>query len=227
MMRNGWISGAFRRGSVSAIVCAMSFALAACGEPAVEKQETALPLTWNDTRIAFSEKDAPSLNALSGKRRISSILNIASPMEYGEFVWSDDDVPPGRSWVLVDLAAQTISVFRGEHEIGSAVTLFGADEKPTPTGALRILAKLKDHRSNLYDAPMPYTLRLTYDGVAIHGSDVRLGAATHGCLGVPLDFAKHLFDELAVTDDVVIFADAQAALGRQLGETAFSTRPGS
>ncbi len=40
---------------------------------------------------------------------------------------------------------------------------------------------------------MPYMLRLTNDGVAIHGSNVRQGYATHGCIGVPTDFAKLLF----------------------------------
>jgi hypothetical protein len=51
---------------------------------------------------------------------------------------------------------------------------------------------------------MPYMLRLTMDGVAIHGSDVREGAGTHGCLGVPLDFGAHLFGALSVGDEVLI-----------------------
>ncbi len=89
-------------------------------------------------------------------------------------------------------------------EIGTAVILYGADEKPTPTGELSIREKLKDHRSNTYDAPMPYTMRLTDDGVAIHGSNVRWGAATHGCIGVPLDFAAKLFEQVKVGDPVVI-----------------------
>ena len=36
-------------------------------------------------------------------------------------------------------------------------------------------------------------LRLTGDGVAIHASDVQRGSATHGCIGVPLPFARLLF----------------------------------
>lgn len=184
----------------------------ACKPLEVKQPEPQLSLE-TDARISVRDSEAPVVRTRVGKRRITSVLNIPARMEYGDFVWTDDAVPAGKSWVLVDLAAQTISVFRGGHEIGTAVTLFGADQKPTPVGPLTVLAKLKDHRSSLYDAPMPYTIRLTGDGVAIHGSNVREGAATHGCLGVPLDFAKRLFDELAVGDDVVIFADAQAALG--------------
>ncbi len=40
---------------------------------------------------------------------------------------------------------------------------------------------------------MPYMLRLTGDGVAIHDSKVEWGYATHGCIGVPVAFAKALF----------------------------------
>jgi lipoprotein-anchoring transpeptidase ErfK/SrfK len=57
---------------------------------------------------------------------------------------------------------------------------------------------------------MPYTLRLTDDGVSIHGSTVRWGAATHGCIGVPLEFARRLFEASRVGDDVLIVAAGSA-----------------
>ena len=114
-------------------------------------------------------------------RPIRSILAVDKPMSYGEFLWNDAGVPQGPVWIRVDLHAQLMSVFRSGHEIGTAVILYGADGLPTPTGKFPILAKLKDHKSITYDnAPMPYTLRLTGDGVSIHGSNVRWGFATHG-----------------------------------------------
>ena len=127
-------------------------------------------------------------------RPIKSILNVPARMRYGDYRWNDARVPAGPTWIRVDLAAQTISVFRAGHEIGTAVILYGADGMPTPTGKFPVLAKIKDHHSATYDAPMPYTLRLTADGVAIHASDVRWGRATHGCVGVPMAFAAKLFD---------------------------------
>ena len=45
---------------------------------------------------------------------------------------------------------------------------------------------------------------LTGDGVAIHGSNVREGAATHGCIGIPSAFAAKLFDVVRVGDPVMI-----------------------
>jgi hypothetical protein len=137
-------------------------------------------------------------------RQPGSVLNITSSMEYGQHVWDEEGVPEGPVSVRVDLKAQTISVFRGGHEIGTAVILYGADEKPTPTGGFQIIRKLKDHHSSLYDAPMPYTLRLTEDGIAIHGSDVKEGAATHGCVGVPTAFAALLFEEVKTGDKVIV-----------------------
>ena len=167
----------------------------------------------NDARIRFQPRQLPVINVGAGQeRQIGSVLNVPQAMRYGEYVWDDKGVPGGKPWILVDLKAQTLSVFRGPDEIGTAVTLYGVDEKPTPVGRFTVLAKLKDHWSSLYDAPMPYTLRLTGDGIAIHGSDVRDGAGTHGCLGIPLEFASLLFRQVPVGSEVVILQDASASM---------------
>jgi lipoprotein-anchoring transpeptidase ErfK/SrfK len=145
-------------------------------------------------------------------RPIKTILDVRSAMTYGQFVWNDNGVPAGPAWIRVDLHAQLMSVFRSGHEIGTAVILYGADGLPTPTGKFPILAKLKDHRSITYDnAPMPYTLRLTRDGVSIHGSNVRWGFATHGCIGIPKAFAAKLFDVVKVGDEVLIVSGKHRA----------------
>lgn len=135
---------------------------------------------------------------------IISLLNIRTHLIYGQYQWNENGVPAGPLWVRVDLKQQLISVFRGGHEIGTAVILYGADKKPTPLGTFPILARFKDHRSGPYGAPMPYTLRLTSDGVSIHGSNVQWGVATHGCVGIPLEFAQRLFEQARVGDQVII-----------------------
>ena len=146
-------------------------------------------------------------------RPIRTVLNVPGSMRYGDSRWNEKGVPAGSIWVRVDLDSQLISVFRAGHEIGTAVILYGADGLPTPTGKFPILAKLKDHRSATYDAPMPYTLRLTGDGVAIHASDVRWGYATHGCIGVPADFAARLFAAASIGDEVLVVGRADTSRG--------------
>ena len=157
-------------------------------------------------RIAVTPAEAREASAAGLiDRPIKTILDVRSPMTYGDFRWDDKGVPAGPTWVRVDLDSQILSVFRSGEEIGTAVILYGADGVPTPTGKFPILAKLRDHRSVTYDnAPMPFTLRLTPDGVSIHGSNVRWGFATHGCVGVPAEFAARLFDVVKAGDEVLI-----------------------
>lgn len=136
--------------------------------------------------------------------QIRSLLSVDRRLRHGEWRWNDRGVPAGRPTVRVDLNTQLISVVRGGHEIGTAVILYGAESHATPLGRFPILSKAAENRSRTYDAPMPYTLRLTADGVAVHGSEVRSGVATHGCIGLPLEFARRLFEQVEPGDKVLI-----------------------
>lgn len=135
---------------------------------------------------------------------VRSVLNVTAPLRYGQFVWNEAGATPGPVTLRVDRDAQILSVFRGGHEIATTVILYGAPEKPTPAGRYPVLGKKRYHISNLYGAEMPYSLWLTETGIAIHASDVRQGAATHGCIGVPKEFARRLFDLVQPGDPVVI-----------------------
>lgn len=143
---------------------------------------------------------------------IKRVLDLPA-IAFGDWKWDEAGVPPGRVVMTVDLEAQTISVFRGGYEIGAAAMLYGANDKPTPLGRFPVLEKDADHVSNLYDAPMPYMLRLTNDGVAIHGSKVEWGLATHGCIGVPVAFAKLLFGAVRKGDLVIVTRGELLKLG--------------
>ena len=173
-----------------------------------------IPAPVSGVRIWYPAQSYPQISLPDGRREIvRSVLNITGPMRFGDFAWNEDRIPQGPVWVRIDLTRQLMSVFRGGHEIGSAVILYGTDGKPTPTGRFTILEKDAHHYSHSYDAPMPYMLRLTNDGVAIHGSNVREGYATHGCIGVPLDFARLLFGAAKKGDPVVILP-AQPVAGK-------------
>lgn len=169
------------------------------------------------TPVALSTP-APAPESMHIKR----ILDIG-PIKFGDYAWDMKGVPDGPLIITVDLAAQTLSVFRDGYEIGATAILYGADEKPTPLGTFPILMKDADHVSRTYDnAPMPYTLRLTGDGVAIHGSKVEWGYATHGCIGVPVAFAKLLFGQAKVGDRVIITRGKALATGQAIVPTSAS-----
>ena len=151
---------------------------------------------------------------------IKRILPISGPIRYGEWYWDEAGVTAGPLVITVDLDARVLSVFRGGYEIGATAVLLGTQEKPTPLGVFPILMKRADHYSSAYDdAPMPFTMRLTEDGVSIHGTTVERGYASHGCVGTPTPFAKKLFGVAKLGDRVFITRGKQIGLGDSLIES--------
>jgi hypothetical protein len=163
--------------------------------------------------VAAGSMDIAEKLPLSDKFVVKRILQIDEPFVHGYYKWDDEGVPEGELVVTVDLKAESISVFRAGYEIGAAVITFGDSEKPTPTGVFPITQKNKDHISNIYGSPMPYMMRLTNDGVAIHASDVKWGWGTRGCIGVPLEFARRLFEQAKLGDRVIVTNGKMIGIG--------------
>jgi hypothetical protein len=150
---------------------------------------------------------------------IKRILPISGPIKYGEWHWDDKGVAAGPIVITVDLEARVLSVFKGGYEIGATAVLLGTSEKPTPLGVFPIKWKKQEHYSSTYgNAPMPFTQRLTDDGVSIHGTLVEKGYASHGCIGVPEPFAKKLFGVTKLGDPVYITRGKQIGQGDSLVE---------
>lgn len=148
---------------------------------------------------------------------IKRILPIDGPIKYGEWHWDETGVPQGPIVVTVDLNARVLSIFRDGYEIGATAVLLGSSDKPTPVGVYPITQKDKDHVSNIYTgAPMPYMQRLTNDGITLHGSNVRPGYASHGCIGMPVPFAAKLFAATHLGDKVYVTRDKRVGLGASL-----------
>ena len=148
---------------------------------------------------------------------IKRILPISGPIRYGEWHWDEAGVPDGPLVITVDLEARVLSVFRGGYEIGATAVMLGTQEKPTPLGVFPIMMKKAEHYSSTYDdAPMPFTMRLTDDGIAIHGTTVERGYASHGCVGTPTPFARKLFGVAKLGDRVFITRGKQIGMGDAL-----------
>ncbi|RDE06339.1 L,D-transpeptidase family protein [Sphingomonas aracearum] len=149
---------------------------------------------------------------------VKAVLDTGGPIPYGKWFWDERGAPSsGQTVITVDLAAGVISVFRDGFEIGTAAMIDGYEDKPTPLGVFPITQKDADHRSNLYGgAPMPYMLRLTNDGISIHGSEVSIDRATHGCIGVPTAFAKKLFAVAKLGDKVIVTRGEMVSPGQKI-----------
>jgi hypothetical protein len=113
----------------------------------------------------------------------------------GEFVWQPERAPAGEVEIIVSIPLQRAYVYRGGTLIGVTTVSTGKPGHRTPTGKFDILEKHARHFSSKYNnAPMPYMQRLTWDGVALHAGQIPGRPASHGCVRLPLAFAKVLFD---------------------------------
>ncbi|MET1113130.1 MAG: L,D-transpeptidase family protein [Allosphingosinicella sp.] len=144
----------------------------------------------------------------------------------GEFVWQPERSPQGAVEIVVSIPLQRAYVYRGGVLIGVTTVSTGKPGHSTPTGKFDILEKRARHFSNLYNnAPMPFMQRLTWGGVALHAGQIPGRPASHGCVRLPLEFARHLFGVTSVGASVHIIKQSPApaeALAMVRGNGAFT-----
>lgn len=129
-------------------------------------------------------------------------------MKPGEYLWAPQIAPAGPVTMIVSLKTQRAYVYRNGVPIGVTTVSSGKPGHTTPTGVFTILQKQVDHKSNLYNnAPMPYMQRLTWDGIALHAGALPGYPASHGCVRLPLAFAKLLYGVTQLGLTVVITND--------------------
>jgi len=138
----------------------------------------------------------------------SEPLDLASQenkLKPGEWVWAPQLAPDGPVLVYVDLNRQIATIYRNGVRIGVSTVSSGRPGHDTPDGVFTILQKDADHHSSTYnDAPMPYTERLTWGGVALHAGGLPGYPSSHGCVHLPLAFARNLFGIEALGGTVII-----------------------
>lgn len=101
--------------------------------------------------------------------------------------------------IYINLKSQVLNAYdiNGTHIFTSPISS-GKRGHSTPTGSFEVIGKKVFHRSNKYPeprggAPMPYMMRLTEYGVAIHAGHIPGYPASHGCVRLPKQKAKELF----------------------------------
>ena len=58
---------------------------------------------------------------------------------------------------------------------------------------------------------MPYMQRLTWDGIALHAGNLPGYPASHGCIRLPMAFAKKLYGITGFSSTTVIISNASSA----------------
>ena len=133
-------------------------------------------------------------------------------LKQGEFIWFGDATRHGPLLLVVSIDEQLAYVYRNGVLTGVTTVSTGKKGHETPTGVFTILQKNKDHFSNIYDnAPMPYMQRLTWGGIALHAGGLPGYPASHGCIRMPSEFARLLF-EVTSTGMTVVVASAASDL---------------
>ena len=103
------------------------------------------------------------------------------------------DKEASRFRIMVNLSAQTATVWQNDRP-GMVIPISsGRQGKETPTGKYLVTNKYTDWKSTKYHARMPYFLRLSCGDFGLHAGVVPGYPASHGCVRLPPEKAKELF----------------------------------
>jgi len=126
----------------------------------------------------------------------------------------------GNKKIVVDLTKQVAYAYEGDKLVYKGWISSGKEKFKTPTGRYRVLAKEKEHISNEWPKPnggakMPYMLRLTWSGIALHLGYTPNRPASHGCVRLKNGFAQKLFKWATVGTRVIIKGKAPKRVARK------------
>jgi lipoprotein-anchoring transpeptidase ErfK/SrfK len=122
-----------------------------------------------------------------------------------EFHWARSIPTEGDVAITIDIANQIAFVFKGSQLVGVTNVSTGKKGHPTPLGFWTINWKRPMYRSRKYDnAPMPFMQNIDDKGIAMHGGVTPGYPASHGCIRLPMAFAKQLYTLTKPGNKVVI-----------------------
>jgi hypothetical protein len=137
---------------------------------------------------------APPADAAAQKARPAQPAEATAPRQAGEAIMA-----------IVSIKSQKVTIYDADGWILSAPVSTGIKGRETPAGVFAVVEKNKDHRSNMYDdAWMPNMLRITWNGIALHGGPLPGYPASHGCVRMPFGFAEKLFDRIRMNTRIII-----------------------
>lgn len=101
----------------------------------------------------------------------------------------------GAHRVVVDIEAQRAFVFIGDKLAFETPVSSAAKGRHTPRGIFTITEKIRTGKhSTLYKSAMPYWMRLDESAIGMHTGQLPGYAASHGCVRMPDESARFIFD---------------------------------
>jgi hypothetical protein len=145
--------------------------------------------------------------------------------------WNDEGVS-GPPKIVVSLGDQRACFYKGKKIIGESNISTGKKDYETPPGKYRVIQKDEHHVSSVYGdfvgedgevvkanvssrkdqapsgtqfvgAKMPFFLRFTRS-YGMHAGFVPRYRASHGCIRMPAEMAKHFFDAAEMDTPVIV-----------------------
>ena len=184
---------------------------------------SAIALAATPTQAASAHPAIPAVSQALSPAAIPAAIPVvgaadnpvvaeAASLRPGQFVWQPERATQGTVEIVVSIPLQRAYVYRGGTLIAVTTVSTGRRGHSTPTGTFNILQKHREHYSSLYNnAPMPFMQRLTWGGVALHAGHIPGRPASHGCVRLPLAFARHLYGVTSVGAAVHIVAESPSA----------------
>src|SRR6202049_4046231 len=146
------------------------------------------------TLAAIAALTALTADAAARQARPAPPTEATAPRDAGEPIMA-----------IVSIKSQQVTFYDADGWILRAPVSTGTTGRETPAGVFAVVEKNKDHHSSLYDdAWMPNMLRITWNGIALHGGPLPGYAASHGCVRMPFDFAEKVFDKAPLGMRVII-----------------------
>ncbi|HET8629472.1 MAG TPA: L,D-transpeptidase family protein [Thermomicrobiales bacterium] len=134
-------------------------------------------------------------------------VSTAAAARKGDAPDYSPDLFTGVKWIEVNLSEQRLTAFDGDEVLLTTLVRSGKQGWETPPGTYRIFSKVPITDMTLgvqgvdpwyyYTPDVPWVMYFLAGGFAIHGAvyDAEWGTPTsHGCINVPVDLAKTLYD---------------------------------
>ncbi|HEX2037906.1 MAG TPA: peptidoglycan binding domain-containing protein [Chloroflexota bacterium] len=153
----------------------------------------------------------------NGPRTVDLRLTTADPGTTGGESSGDGAQAAGRGkWIDVNVTTQSLVAYEGDWPVLTARVSTGLPRTPTPIGTFRVFSKLvaDDMRGGSYATgdyyflpKVPYVMYFLEGGYALHGTfwHSNFGQPmSHGCVNLPTEQAKWLFEWAPMGTTVVV-----------------------